>query len=86
MTEYGHTPDGRPIDKALIDEMKARIPVDHPLRFEVHREPDDETGICRASIGGDINLGFYLNFRGDPKKVEEMLQRVLDAFEKVNDA
>jgi len=52
----------------------------------ITKEDDDPLGILRASIGGTDEVGHYLLYRGDPLKVEEMLQKVLGAFEAMNDA
>ena len=44
--------------------------------FALSREPDDISGILRASIGGNETVGYYLVFRGDPDKIVQMLKDV----------
>lgn len=62
------------------------------VKVHVTRQPNDrvvgvstegnavgmfEMDVLRASIGGNPEVGFYLQFRGDPFAVLEMLERVL---------
>jgi hypothetical protein len=43
------------------------------INIKISRLPNDP--LClRASIGGDAKMGYYLLFRGDQKKVLEMLK------------
>ncbi len=59
----------------MPDEPKA-------YRISVTRQHDDaqevpglgRVKVLRASVGGNEKIGFYLQFRGDPEKVVEMLE------------
>jgi hypothetical protein len=56
-------------------------------RVSVSREDDDTVNVpgkgemeaLRASIGGNDEIGFYLVFRGEPKKVVKMLEMMTAA-------
>jgi hypothetical protein len=56
-------------------------------RISVTRQHDDaqmvpgvgRMNVLRASIGGNEQIGFYLQFRGDPEKVAKMLDMMAAA-------
>lgn len=50
-------------------------------KVNVMKFEDDPLGCLRASIGGWPEEGYYLTFRGDQKKVVEMLRTVLLVLE-----
>jgi hypothetical protein len=53
-------------------------------RIVIARQPDDtftliegeQVPVLGASIGGTCELGYYLQFRGDPAQVAQMLELV----------
>jgi hypothetical protein len=52
------------------------------INLKISRLPNDP--LClRASIGGDPKMGYYLLFRGDQKKVLEMLKATTLSLEAV---
>lgn len=84
--EYGYLKDGRPITRKMLEEVAARYGEtgESPI-VKITKEPDDPLGVLRASIGGTDEVGHYLIFRGDMLKVQEMIRKVLQAFEEMND-
>lgn len=66
--------------------MSPIIP-DGPLAgVEFHRvktiRSDDDPIALRVSMGGNDESGYYINFRGDPAKVREMIAMLAEAAEK----
>ena len=49
---------------------------------EFHRvstiRSDDDPLALRISMGGDPEVGYYINFRGDPEKVREMIEMLAE--------
>jgi hypothetical protein len=50
------------------------------MLVKIIKQPDDPL-CCRASIGGDPDIGYYLTFRGNREDVLKALKIVTNALE-----